>query len=648
MSRTCSSFRTLLNWAYPALVAISVLVSGVRGAGAELLNVQFGTDGSTRRVGPAALGQATNDFWNLYSRDLPGGGYKVLGGLENLLWTDKTYSGAGLTLQNAPGAWGNGFPDAMFGIYLYCFDGQPVTLTFTNLPPGTYDVLAYGHGGPPNVQNTAFEVFSGGASRGSGRTSTRSDWTNTVWAEGVHYVHFREVPVFTNHPLVLVSSPDAIPLALLNGVQLRRLNGTPVGEPATNPPVEPPPAVGTNGVPATNNQPAGLLNINFGVDQTATRLGPAAVGQDSSDYWNLYSRDDGAGGFRHNGSLNPLYWANGTISGSGLEVENAAGAWGNGVLDAMFGIFLYPLSANPVVRVTVTNLPPGLYSALIYAHGGPPNDQNTTVELIAGGKSLGDQTTRTSDWNHTNWTEGAQFVRYTNVLIEPDTPLVILAKPASHTFGMINGLQLRLEAPLALQVIPAGGLFTNELMVRLVGALPSQEIRYTLDGTDPATNSLLYRVPVRLQSAALLKARVFEHGEPVGSGVTSSFQRVYGVNDGITAEWRRQHFGEGYLTDPRVAADADPDGDGANNLQEFATGSDPLDSLSGFLVRTRLVPSITWKSEPGTAYRIRRKDSLSDPGWKPVAEVTATEPISRFIDADVANVDSFYIVEPVR
>ncbi len=640
------------KWASSLVVAALVWTAGCLVAQASsLINVQFGTDGSIRKSGPAALGEDPADFWNLYSRDLPDGSYKTVGSLAELKWADGSASGSGLVLENAPGAWGNGFPDPMFGAYLYCFDGQPLTLTFTNLPPGTYDVLAYGHGGPPNVQNTAFELFSGGVSWGLGRTSTRADWTNTAWSAGVHYFRFSGVPVYTNLPLTLVSRPDAIPLALINGVQLLRVNDTPVGTPSTNPPPPPPvdpPVDPSNPPSATNGLPAGLLNINFGVNDTPARRGPAAIGQDASDFWNRYSRDDGAGGFRHSGGLTTVYWANGAPSGAGLRVENAAGAWGNGVDDPMFGVFLYPLSDDPNVRVTLTNLPPGYYTLLVYAHGGPPDNHTTTVEALSGTTSLGEKRTSMSGWASTQWEEGKQYVRFESVSVEPDTVLTILAKPADHAFGMINGLQLRLDAPWELRPIPSGGFFTNELLVRLVGAVPPREIRYTLDGTAPTVTSPKYVAPIRLKASAQLHAAIFNGDEREGEGVVSSYQRVYALDDGIPSGWRQQYFGDGYRTDPRVAADADPDGDGATNLQEFSTGTDPLDPLSGFLVRTRLVPSVTWKSEPGKTYRIRRKETLGDPEWHTVAEIQATEPISRFVDADVANVDSFYIVEPVR
>jgi sugar lactone lactonase YvrE len=52
------------------------------------------------------------------------------------------------------------------------------------------------------------------------------------------------------------------------------------------------------------------------------------------------------------------------------------------------------------------------------------------------------------------------------------------------------------------------------------------------------------------------------------------------INDGIPDSWRQQYFGAGFATDPRAAATADPDGDGAINFQEYLAGTNPLDPNS--------------------------------------------------------------------
>lgn len=56
--------------------------------------------------------------------------------------------------------------------------------------------------------------------------------------------------------------------------------------------------------------------------------------------------------------------------------------------------------------------------------------------------------------------------------------------------------------------------------------------------------------------------QVFLNNFPITEVLSASYARVYALDDGIPAEWRERYFGPGYLTDPRGAAEADPDGDG--------------------------------------------------------------------------------------
>jgi hypothetical protein len=66
--------------------------------------------------------------------------------------------------------------------------------------------------------------------------------------------------------------------------------------------------------------------------------------------------------------------------------------------------------------------------------------------------------------------------------------------------------------------------------------------------------------------------------------------------------WQIQHFGS--TTNPAAAADADPDGDGQNNMAEFLAGTDPTNSASAFRI-TSIAPEgqgfrITWMTGIGT------------------------------------------------
>ena len=71
---------------------------------------------------------------------------------------------------------------------------------------------------------------------------------------------------------------------------------------------------------------------------------------------------------------------------------------------------------------------------------------------------------------------------------------------------LVRALSLS-AAPPPPAFTPRGGWFTSNVMVTLGGA--GQEIRYTLDGTEPGTNSALYSAPLIFTNSVLVRARIF-------------------------------------------------------------------------------------------------------------------------------------------
>lgn len=128
--------------------------------------------------------------------------------------------------------------------------------------------------------------------------------------------------------------------------------------------------------------------------------------------------------------------------------------------------------------------------------------------------------------------------------------------------------------------IPPGGLFTNQLQVILQNNTEAGIIRYTVDGTEPDANSTAYSAPALLTAATELRASIFNGSAPATATHSTSYQRVYALDDGIPAAWREQYFGQGYLTDPQVAAEADPDGDQVDNRHEYWAETSPVDAGS--------------------------------------------------------------------
>jgi serine protease AprX len=92
--------------------------------------------------------------------------------------------------------------------------------------------------------------------------------------------------------------------------------------------------------------------------------------------------------------------------------------------------------------------------------------------------------------------------------------------------------------------------------------------------------------------------------------------------DGIPDWWMIARFGHatGMAEDHSREGD-DADGDGASNLDEYISGTDPLNAASCFRVAASLSASeclLSFQSSIGRAYTLLSRLSLEAPGWTPV------------------------------
>lgn len=399
-------------------------------------------------------------------------------------------------------------------------------------------------------------------------------------------------------------------------------------------------------LPPEQDQP--LFNVRFGTDATPILRGPAAIGFSPSDYWNAYSRDDGAGGFKPSGGLAPLLAADGKASQAGLVVDNAPGAWGSGAQQPLMSLYLYSLSGNPRVTLTFTNLPTGTYDAYLYGHGGPPDSFNTAFTVESGSLAYGTRTTTTNaGWRLAAWVEGHQYVRFTNVFVSSRQPLRILADRDAQYISSVNGVQLVLRRSEKFQVIPESRFFSTSIDVRSMADL-GLVLRYTTDGTGPTTNSPALGDLLTITNSTTLLVQAFEGSQPVSGVTRREYLRSIRLDDGIPLDWRIRYFGPDVAQNLDAEGTADPDGDGSSNLQEYRAGTSPVDPLEGFATGVRLIPAIQWNSVVGVTYRILRKDRLSDREWIEVRRVQATGKQSEIIDETVDGLPRFYRVEAVR
>jgi Bacterial TSP3 repeat len=117
---------------------------------------------------------------------------------------------------------------------------------------------------------------------------------------------------------------------------------------------------------------------------------------------------------------------------------------------------------------------------------------------------------------------------------------------------------------------------------------------------------------------------------PHGGGNTTVMFGPDSVGDGVTDSWRAYY---GITND-----NADNDGDGFTNAQEYFAGTNPNDPQSAFKISS-VMPQlgggfqVTWPSQLGIVYRVQWKNSLLDPMWQSITpDFTGTGSVMNWTD----------------
>jgi hypothetical protein len=196
---------------------LGLLVNTARSSG-FLMNVDFGVDVPSGKMGPAAIGRTPTDYWNVYLRNDGLGSssdhWRTHGVMNNLSLADGTASAVGMTVDNAAGGWSLGFSDPMYNDYIYPYpSGGNATITLTGLSAGLYDLYAYSVDGN-------YEVTVGAFSYGTELTFDSARTGASVWTEGVQYARFRNVALDGSEALTLTARDGQGGWAIISGFQL--------------------------------------------------------------------------------------------------------------------------------------------------------------------------------------------------------------------------------------------------------------------------------------------------------------------------------------------------------------------------------------------------------------------------------------------
>jgi hypothetical protein len=94
-------------------------------------------------------------------------------------------------------------------------------------------------------------------------------------------------------------------------------------------------------------------------------------------------------------------------------------------------------------------------------------------------------------------------------------------------------------------------------------------------------------------------------------------------------EWRQRCFSQDELNDPLISGDeADPDGDGVCNRQEYLAGTNPREAESRLRLSVAVGPDgarARFEAAPGRSYGLQSASSLDDGVWQFLMSVPAQD-----------------------
>ena len=128
--------------------------------------------------------------------------------------------------------------------------------------------------------------------------------------------------------------------------------------------------------------------------------------------------------------------------------------------------------------------------------------------------------------------------------------------------------------------------------------------------------------------------------------------RLDSVGDGIPDSWKAANFGANWASNPNSAADADPDGDGFTNAEEYADGTNPNSATSHFerltVYGNALVNPAAPRYAPGTVVTLTAlPQGAQQFGSWTVQDLVANTTTTSTSNPLALTLDSNYAVTPV-
>jgi hypothetical protein len=160
---------------------------------------------------------------------------------------------------------------------------------------------------------------------------------------------------------------------------------------------------------------------------------------------------------------------------------------------------------------------------------------------------------------------------------------------------------------------------------------------YVVSGLAPST-SYNFEVAYRLRDGQLSPHSLTATGKTWGEDWN---------DDGIPDDWQAQYWGASPALWP--SPNADSDGDGVSNRQEYMAGTDPSDPNS--VLRTSFAntpqgPRLVWNTIPGQVYQVEQTSDFST--WVPVGGLRFAPGTTDSVSVPVGNSLGYYRVNRIR